>query len=216
MAASSIAIIGQANSLFGAGLHAVLLGSMCFSKIFNARSYGEILSQLKESPTTRLLTVDFAMPGMKNANRLRQLRLQFPSLYLVVVSDSLHRDDIILAMSNGVHGYVPTSLPVDAIAEAFNTILTGKIFVPAEIAEVSAPQSDPTMVNGAGTLQAMSTRQRQVLELIAKGNSNKLIARALNLSEGTVKAHVSAGYRKIGVNNRASAAVALAQIHLDL
>ncbi len=212
MVASSIAIVGEANSLFGAGLRAMLHNGMHFSKVFEARSYAEILMRLEQSPSARLLTVDFAMPGMRDADRLRQLRLQFPQLRLAVVSDSLCRDDMLLAITGGAHGYVPTSLCFDDITRALNIILSGKIYVPVEIAILESDTSLPTAANDADTPTLMSVRQREVIQLIARGNSNKLIARALNLSEGTVKAHVSAAYRKMGVNNRASAAAALSQI----
>jgi DNA-binding NarL/FixJ family response regulator len=210
IAMGSIAIIGEGNSLFGAGLRTMLHDSRQFSKIHQAKSYAEILEQLERFPSARLLTIDFSMPEMRDENRLRQLRLRYPSCCLVIVADSLFRNDILLALSAGAHGYIPTRLPFNEIADAFKAILSGKIFVPKEIAMVGS--SEPNMAAANDT--AMTAREREVMALVASGNSNKMIARFLSLSEGTVKAHIHASYRKLGVKNRVSAAAALAQTWL--
>lgn len=202
MTTGSVAIIGEMNSLFGAGLRAILHDVMQFSKIYEAKSYSEILAHLEKSHSTRLLAVDFAIPEIRDEHSLRQLRLNFPSLYLVVVSDSLSRTDMLHVLAAGAHGYVPTSLPFDQIVEAFKTVLSGQIFVPTQIADIDVEQDEAD-----DTFDAIITaREREVLNLVAQGNSNKMIARVLQMSEGTVKAHVSASYRKLGVNNRVSAA----------
>jgi DNA-binding NarL/FixJ family response regulator len=211
MPAHLIAIVGASCSLFGAGLGSLLSERMRFSKIVPARTHQEIAKRLQHSPATRLLTVDLEMPGMRDVDRLRKLRMQFPSLYVVVVSDSPCREDMLLALAGGAHGYVPTSMPFDEIASAFSTILSGQIYVPAEIANLEPKRPRVKADNDCALSTDVSKRQREVMALIARGNSNKQIARILSLSEGTIKTHISAAYRKLGVNNRASATAALGQ-----
>jgi DNA-binding NarL/FixJ family response regulator len=205
MAADSVAIIGEVNSIFGAGLRAMLQASMHFSKIQMAASLQDVLRQLDRFQNARLLVLDFAMPGVRDTKRLREIRLQHPSLYLVIVTESLNRSDILFALSAGAHGYVSSNLPFDEIVEAFSLILAGKIYVPREISIISSAEPESELANVAG----LSVRERQVMALVAKGHSTKMIAGLLDLSEGTVKVHISASFRKLGVKNRISAAALL-------
>ncbi|MGL4639812.1 MAG: LuxR C-terminal-related transcriptional regulator [Shewanella sp.] len=208
MAVGSIAIVGGGNSLFGVGLKTVLQDAKQFAKIVQAQSYVEILEQLERHRSSRLLTVDLAMPEIRQPNHIRQIRMRYPKLCLVVIADSLCRADMLMALSAGAHGYVPTVMPFDEILYAFKRILSGEIFVPKEIADLELEKiSTVAARNGA-----MTAREREIMELVASGNSNKMIARFLNLSEGTVKAHIHTTYRKLGVKNRASATAALAHI----
>lgn len=109
------------------------------------------------------------------------------------------------ALAAGAHGYIPKRLALEDMLRAFDTALNGQIYVPPGISQVVEPARRSAAVDSS----SLTGRQREVISLLAKGRSNKEIARALNIAEGTVKVHVAAIFRLFGVRNRVSAAAAL-------
>ena len=156
----------------------------------------------------------------EDIRRTEQLvRELFPRTRVVVVSASQRRQDILMALEAGVHGYVPKGLGADDLAKALQLILEGFVYVPASLPEVPSARSraaargaEARPAGEAERLATLTPRQRDVLQLIVAGKSNKEIARALNLGEGTVKVHLAALFRNLGVNNRAAAAAAGARL----
>jgi DNA-binding NarL/FixJ family response regulator len=143
---------------------------------------------------------------------------------VVVVSASKRRNDILLALEAGAHGYVPKGLGVAELASALKTIRSGTIYVPASMAHLGGTEDEPTpLMNAAakgnatsgGTAPHLTPRQAEVLAFMVEGRSNKEIARALNLGEGTVKVHVAALFRTLGVTSRSAAAAAATRLRLS-
>src|SRR5690606_8281318 len=97
----------------------------------------------------------------------------------------------------GVHGYILKSAEDGEIVEALNQIIGGQIYAPPELAESSASAREDSAAKAT-----LTPRQRDVLDLMVGGKTNKEIARALELSESTVKIHVAALFRALGVRNR--------------
>jgi len=119
---------------------------------------------------------------------------------------------VLLALEAGAHGYVPKSLGAAELAQALQAIRAGTIYVPRLLADITAVAGEPSspvirpeVPSGASPL-GITKRQQDVLELIVRGLSNKEIARELNLGEGTVKVHVAALFRTLGVTSRSAAA----------
>jgi DNA-binding NarL/FixJ family response regulator len=165
-----------------------------------------------------LMLIDLSMPGMAGAASLRALREAHPQTKIVVVTGWEDRATILECLSAGVHGYVLKSFAPDQIVQAIEIILAGGVYVPPEIANVRTAEA--ARENGglkAGLPAASATpanarftkRQLDVLQLLGEGRSTKEIARALELSEGTVKVHLAAIYRSLNARNRTEA-VALA------
>jgi DNA-binding NarL/FixJ family response regulator len=119
---------------------------------------------------------------------------------------------ILRALESGVHGYVPKSVGTAELPRALELVLAGIIFVPAFLAELPAEEDayerpSRSRIDGLAS-ESLTPRQRDVLQLLVRGSSNKEIAIALGLSEGTVKVHLAAVFRALGVNSRSAAAVA--------
>lgn len=208
------AVIGASNTLFGLGLCSVLKDDLGFSKLVVVRSCDELMTALETRVGVKLLAIDLALPGMARGAYINILRERYPSLLMAVIADSMRREDMLRALSEGAQGYIPSNLPLSMIASGLREVLAGRIYVPSVIAHHSSYNLEDAPPPAADTGHAMSSRQREVLELIAVGDSIKAIARKLDLAEGTVKAHIAAVYRKLGVNNRVGAARALAQGHI--
>jgi len=120
-----------------------------------------------------------------------------------VVSALEGRADIIGALGAGVHGYIPKSLPSAEIANAIRTILEGGIYVPPALGR-REPES-AARSNEALEADKLTSRQKEVLAELLKGRASKEIARTLDIAEGTVKIHLAAIYRALGVRTRAEA-----------
>lgn len=187
-----------------------VLGAIGFSEVIETGSLDEALERLTQHGNIDLALFDLAMPGMKSAGSLRTVREFFEATRVVVVSSSTRRNDILMALAAGVHGYVPKGLGIDELSKALHSVVNGVVYVPYSLTDVSSEKEvDISYVPAPmsqGNTESLTPRQRDVLEHLVKGKSNKEIARVLNLSEGTVKVHMAALFRNIGVSSRAAAA----------
>lgn len=213
LAERPIALIADDDEFFRVALRTILTAQLGFADIVETASFDEALEKLAARGNVRLALLDLRMPGMTSAGSVRTVRECFPEIRVIVVSASQRRDDIITALAAGAHGYVPKSMGVGDLAQAIETVLQGKIYVPPILADLPPePERGPERIppaSGRGRdATPLTPRQRQVLELLVQGKSNKEMARALKLAEGTVKVHLAALFRTMGVASRSAAAAA--------
>ncbi|HEX2136828.1 MAG TPA: response regulator transcription factor [Microvirga sp.] len=210
------ALVADDDEFFRVALSTILTKQLGFSKVIETASLDEALDRLAEPSKVSVALFDLAMPGVQSPANLRAVRECFPSTIVAVVSGSSRRRDILLALEAGVHGYIPKSLGITELANALRTILGGTIYVPSSLAEL--PTDDQSTEAGFDALSSrggplsLTPRQRDVLQLLVQGKSNKEIARALKLGEGTVKVHMAALFRTLDVSTRSAAAVAGAKL----
>lgn len=201
-------VVADHHPLCRRGLTSLFNDRFAFGDIVEASDFPHALAAIPQSNVANMATVDIRLPAMHGVAGLRKLRAEHPSLLLVVVAESRERELVLDALCAGVHGYILKDTPVDEMARAFESILLGNIYVPPLVSDVSVVHSAPAIVTpSSGT--ALTDRQFEVLKLIAVGRSNKEIARSLLIAEGTVKVHINAAFRALGVHNRVSAAAAL-------
>lgn len=205
----SIALIADDHEVFRTGLSSLLTRNCGFSSVIEVGSLDAALQVLGENSGITFASFDLKMPGVENALSLRCVRDVFPHVRVAVVSGSGGRDDVILALQAGLHGYVPKTLSVAEIVLAFQKMIKGEIFVPALVADLPLKAELPAgtkLIPLPESTKKLTPRQNDVLRLIRSGQSNKAIARLLNLTESTVKVHAVALYRALGVHNRTGAA----------
>jgi two-component system nitrate/nitrite response regulator NarL len=144
-----------------------------------------------------LILLDLALPGMNGLDglvRLRQLRPAAP-VVLLSANDSAHI--IVDGLRRGARGFIPKSSSPDVMMAALQVILAGGTYVPAAgIARRTEPEDS----------RALTARQREVLELLARNRTNKEIAEELGMRVNTVRVHVAAILKALGVENRNEAA----------
>jgi DNA-binding NarL/FixJ family response regulator len=211
-----VALIADDDEFFRMALRSILADRTGIRNIIETGSLDEALERLCEGANVRIALFDLRMPGMESPSSLAAVRELVPHTRVVVVSASQRREDILAALSAGAHGYVPKGLGANELASALRLILDGTIYVPPSLAEIhpvetgnkSAGSSERDTSGAATQAPRLTPRQRDVLELLVKGMSNKEIARTLDLGEGTVKIHLAAVFRILGVRSRSAAAVA--------
>ena len=218
-AAARIALVADDDEFFRMALGMILTKKLGCSEVIEAGSFDEALERLSEQANISIALFDLSMPGIKNLANLRVIRENFPSILVVVVSSSNSRRDVLMALEAGVHGYVPKSLGIVELTAALKAVFEGIVCVPQSLCDISSTAEKPSLASAetsaaapAVTLNALTPRQRDVLSPMVQGQSNKEIARTLNLGEGTVKIHVAALFRNLGVKGRAAAAVAGARL----
>jgi DNA-binding NarL/FixJ family response regulator len=199
-------VIADHHPLCRAGLADLLSHRLGISDVVQASDFAHTLAAIARSPDIDMVTISLDLPELRGVAGLRRLRTDHPSLRVVVVAESRERDLVLDALCAGVHGYILKDTPPDEMVRAFEMIVAGHVYVPSLVSDIRARRAAQVMPAGQASL---TERQIEVLQLIAAGRSNKEIARSLEIAEGTVKVHITAAFRALGVHNRVSAAAAM-------
>ena len=176
------------------------------------------LAAAAANPDIDLVLLDLALPGMSGLGVISALHQRLPSLPVVVLSALEDPENIRNAISAGAMGFVPKSAQTRVLIEALQQVLEGNVSVPSTLG--SAPSlATGGAAAGAGTgtgsepdVALLTLRQLEVLSRLCQGKTNKQIATELGLSEKTVKAHVTAIFKVLGVVNRTQAVLVARRI----
>jgi len=168
-------------------------------------SFDDALRELQTAGERDLVLLDLNMPGSRGLSGLSQLRAQFPSVPVAVVSATEDAGTIRKSIAMGAAGYIPKSSSTDMMRTAVTQILEGSIYVPDGIdLEGSIDDEEAELIT---RLQSLTPQQTRVLGMLGEGLLNKQIAYELSVSEATVKAHVSAILLKLRVDSRTQAVI---------
>ncbi|WP_042695199.1 response regulator transcription factor [Azospirillum sp. B506] len=212
-------LIGDDHVLFREGLRRLLEQLRDNADFAEASNFDELLEMAaSKDQAYDLVLTDLRMPGWPGFSGIGMLRDRQPNAKVVVVSASEAQADVREALENGAAGYIPKSSSVKIMLSALDLIFSGGVYVPATVLREGVesdqrgaggviPPTDPQLE------QLLTQRQREVLDRLREGKSNKQIAHELGLSEGTVKIHMTAIFKSLGVRNRTQAAMAFPQSH---
>ncbi|MEO3987098.1 response regulator transcription factor [Plesiomonas shigelloides] len=206
-------LIADDHPLFRAALHQALALSVSSAELFEADSLDSLLQLLEQHPDPDLLLLDLKMPGANGFSGLQTLRQRYPLLPIVVISASDDPSIIQQVRQHGALGFIPKSAQLSVLIDAIGQALAGDTIFPADL-DTLAPQPDPQARILQERLSSLTAQQQRVLEMLSAGLLNKQIAYDLNVSEATVKAHMTAIFRKLGVKNRTQAVILLQQSEL--
>ncbi|MCH7345686.1 response regulator transcription factor [Pelomonas sp. CA6] len=171
-------------------------------------------AQAQLDAQTALVLLDLGLPDASGVEAVSRLREQAPQVRIVVMSANDRADTVRAAIEQGASGFVPKTADFRQLMQALRFTLEGGVALPAALLaqDVGAAAADGD--DALATLpldEQLTPRQCDVLRLLMLGQSNKLICRALGLSESSVKTHLEAVYRRLGVNSRTQAVVAAAR-----
>ncbi|HTH15965.1 MAG TPA: response regulator transcription factor [Magnetospirillum sp.] len=195
-------LIADDHPLFRDALRQVVQATLPDHAISEAHTFDGALAAA-EGDQLDLILLDINMPGMNGFAGLISLRNHVPATPVVVVSADEARDTISQAMTLGASGFIPKSLEREQMIAAVRMVMNGEVFVPAQGSE-PLPSSSAEARFREG-YEALTAQQRKVLEMLVAGKSNKVIAYELDITESTVKAHVTAILRKLRVHSRTQA-----------
>ncbi|MBC7954235.1 MAG: response regulator transcription factor [Rhodospirillaceae bacterium] len=204
-------LLADDHALFREGVRLVLESLVDGPlEVVEACDFIQALAVIRAGTEMDVALVDLNMPGMDGFSGIEALKRAAPDLHLVVVSASEDPKDVRRALDCGAHGYITKSSSSAAMLNAIRSVLSGETFISPGL-EVPVPTSpgDTETVK-----QTLTPRQRDVLAMLRQGKSNKEIARDLDLAEITVKLHVTAILRALGVENRTQAAIFAAKMGL--
>lgn len=187
-----------------------------------AMNLGELEHAVAEhGASLDLVLLDIAMPGTQGHQHVAQLRADVPTLPVIVLSGSEDVELMRALMDMGVLGFIPKAYSPDVMLSAIRLVLSGGIYIPPQLlahaqaqgwqpgsAASAAATHSPPGVALDGLRSLLTERQVDVMRLLSQGKPNKLIARDLGISEGTVKIHLAAIFRALNVRNRVEAVVA--------
>lgn len=187
-------LIVDDHPLYLAGLRVTLRHRF---RVLSAASLQEALASLTANPEVDLILVDLHLPDASGVDAVLALGQRFPQVARVAMSGLATAGLPESSRQAGASGFIHKSLDADALADALDGILAGSVYFPAAQAQAPGPH-------------LLSPREQEVLRMVATGQTNKEIARALAITERTVKAHVRAAFDALGAHTRTEA-VRLAQ-----
>ena len=180
--------------------------------VMAARDAEQGLGLAAENPDLDLVLLDLALPGMSGFNLIGKLHERLPSLPVVVLSALEEPENVRHAINAGAMGFVPKSAATRVLLEVLQQVLEGNVTVPLAL-QSSGPPVSHALPGATGETPSaaepdvalLTLRQLEVLSRVCQGKTNKQIATELGLSEKTVKAHVTAIFKVLGVVNRTQA-----------
>ena len=207
------------HNLFRRGLRALLEQDERFVVCGEAGDVGEALRRLAvEQPD--LILLDNHLPGVRGVDAIPALKDAAPAARVLMLTVSENEQDMANALQAGADGYLLKTVESDWLCDAIVKVLEGESIISPEMmtklvsvfrakpVSDSAPASlIPTLNPDTEALRSLSPRECEILLLIARGASNKVIARELNIAETTVKIHVQHILRKLNLSSRVQAAV---------
>ena len=187
---------------------ATVIGVTCPKlQLLQAGNLAQARAQCDAHPDLQLVLLDLGLPDAQGLASLTALRDHAPNARHVVVSADDRPDTVMAAIEAGAVGFIPKTSDLRAMTAALDCVLQGGIYLPALPRRTA--ESDPCQ-------PSLSPRQLSVLALLVKGQSNKAISRALDLSASTVKTHLGVIFERLGVNSRTQAVLAVARLGLQL
>ncbi|MDB1122748.1 response regulator transcription factor [Vibrio algarum] len=203
-------IIADDHPLFRNALFQSVHMAISGANLLEADSLEALLSLLDKEAEPDLLLLDLKMPGANGMSGLIQLRAEYPDLPIVVISASEEPNIVAQVKTHGAFGFIPKSSDMRALIAALNQVLNGDPFFPEELLKNANVNTDL-----AEKLASLTPQQYKVLGMLSDGLLNKQIAYELSVSEATIKAHMTAIFRKLGVQNRTQAVILLQQLELQ-
>ena len=195
------------HALFREGLESILAVRLPEARLHCCASASAADAMLREA-SIDLVLLDIELGPDNGLDWLQRWRARHPGLAIAILSASIEAPNVERALALGARGFIPKTSTGALLAGALGVIRAGGIYVPPELLPGRAPLPEGDLASdaaGAGDPPGLTPRQQQVLVLLAEGQSNKAIARLLDMADGTVRTHINAIFKALEVSNRTQA-----------
>jgi DNA-binding NarL/FixJ family response regulator len=185
--------------------------------VVEAADRSQVLASLSNNPDLDLILLDLYMPGVTDLDLLSEVCNSYSHIPVIILSAIDDARVMQRVIDRGAAGFIPKSAAHAVMSSAIQLVLSGGVYIPP--AMLHQPEEDAADITVRVTPASkidLTPRQLEVLKLLGEGKSNKTIARELGLSSHTVKIHVTAIFKALGVNNRTEAAVASRAMDMSL
>lgn len=204
-------LIADDHPLFRSALQqALTMGLGAGVRLVEVASIAELEARLAEKTDWDLVLLDLNMPGAYGFSGLVLLRGQYPQIPVVMISAQEEEAVVVRSREFGASGFIPKSSSLEVIQQAVRQVLDGEVWWPPQSEEAISLSAEAKAASAG--LASLTPQQFRVLTMVCEGLLNKQIAYELSVSEATVKAHVTAIFRKLGVRTRTQAALLLQQL----
>lgn len=210
----STILIADDHPLFRDALRRAVLQAMPQARLLEADTVASLVELAGNCPQADLLLLDLNMPGAHGFSALAHVRAVFPALPVVVVSAREEPSLMRRAMGHGAAGFIPKSADIPTIGRALAAVLDGDTWLPPGVSAHGAAL-DPEEEDLARRVAELTPQQYRVLTMVCNGLLNKQIAYELQVSEATVKAHMTAILRKLGAHSRTQAVLLAGRLTLE-
>lgn len=205
-------LIADDHPLFRDALRRAVLQVLPEAQLLEADQVSTLMDLAAAHPSADLL-LDLTMPGAHGFSALAHVRSVFPTLPVVVVSAREEPALMRRAIGHGAAGFIPKSADLSTIGAALRAVLDGDTWLPPGVSEGGG--LDPEEEALAHRVAELTPQQYRVLTMVCNGLLNKQIAYELDVSEATIKAHMTAILRKLGAHSRTQAVLLAGRLTLD-
>lgn len=199
-------IVADDHPLFRAALHEVVARVLPDSLIIEAESIAMLDAAMKAHPDADLVLLDLHMPGARGFSALVDIRARHPSVPVALISATEDGSTVRSALDFGASGFIPKTASTETIGSMLKALLRGELAIPQDSVDL-AGADDLQERSPERSISQLTPHQMRVLLLLGEAHSNKVIAQELDVSEATVKAHVTVILRKLGFERRTQAAL---------
>lgn len=208
-------IIADDHPLFRAALKQAVMQAVSGAEIIEADSLESVQRCVEANSDADLVLLDIHMPGAQGFSGLVFLRGQYPGVPVIVVSGSEQMHVMKRAIDFGASGFIPKSAPLETISEAIVAVLQGNEWLPQQLEDSMGDLVTDQDQKFADAIASLTPQQFRVLTMLTEGLLNKQIAYDLSVSEATIKAHVTAILRKLGVHSRTQAVISAQRLSVE-
>lgn len=204
-------IIADDHPLFRNALCLAVKQVVPDASLLECDSISTLEALLSQQQDTDLILLDLRMPGANGFSGLVLIRREFPDIPVIVISASDEPLIMQRAMEYGASGFIPKASDLNQIATALQTVLNGSLWLPTTLTQNTSNEEHEF----AQRIKTLTPQQLRVFMMLTKGLLNKQIAGEVNVSEATVRTHMTAIFRKLGVRNRTQAVLAANYLTID-
>jgi len=211
-------LIVDDHALIREALHAVLKQLKREAVIFEASNSRRAMHIVEEHPDISLILLDINLPDRDGFSVLRELRDRYATIAIIILSSSDDQDTVKRAFKLGALGFIPKTTEREVMLNAIKLVFSGGTYVPSEILEETTSPRLANKLVKRDSLKGLglTDRQIEVLALVMKGNSNKVIAKTLNMAVPTVKNHITVVLKALSVTSRTEAVIKVGKMGWEL